>query len=88
MYTHTHTQGGRIEDQFLGSDFGNLVDLDSLAIPPPILNNPNPFGGNPTSSVMANPFDANKPIAPSLNQIATANSGFSAPGKCVRMWGL
>lgn len=80
-FTHTHTQD-RVEDKFLGSDLGNLVDLDSLTIPPPILNNPFGMTGISSSEKPANPFDANKTSGPSLNQIAvSSNPSYSASGK-------
>ena len=84
--THPHiTQPNRVEDQFLGEN-ALLVDLDSLgALPQPKKAGPspsNPFGASTsTSSVTQNPFDANKPPAPTLHQLATANKGYNSSGK-------
>ena len=83
------TQHNRVEDQLLGEN-ALLVDLDSLgALPQPKKTGPspsNPFGASTsTSSVTQNPFDANKPPAPTLHQLATANKGYNSSGKNVYM---
>lgn len=82
-YLSPYNAQDKIEHKFLGAEFGNLVDLDSLTIPPPILNNP---FGVPTSVLNdkpSNPFGTNKASGPTLNQIAdsTSNSGSSAFGE-------
>lgn len=66
----------RVEDEFLG-DLATLVDLDTLSAPPatkPIMGPTpsNPFGTPTTQQRSANPFDANKPPAPTLHQLASA----------------
>ena len=81
-------QSGRIEDQFLG-DLGQLVNLDLLSSEPPskMTGGPspaNPFGtassSNPQQSL--NPFDASKPPAPTLNQIAASKQPpYGGPSK-------
>ena len=91
MYS-SYIQSDRIEDQFLG-DLGQLVDLDLLSAGPPskLTGSPspaNPFGtassSNPLQSL--NPFDANKPPAPTLNQIAASKQApYGGPSKYTTM---
>ena len=64
-----------MEDDFLG-DLAQLVNLDALSIPaqqqPKSTFGPsptNPFGNTAQKS---NPFEAGKPPAPTLNQLAVA----------------
>ena len=77
---HPPHQPDRVEDRFLGENAA-LVDLDALLNAPPTValggaagSTPsNPFGGVPMTSLSSNPFQAGKPAAPTLNQLATAN---------------
>ena len=81
--TLTTPQPGRTENQFLCKN-AVLVDLDSLGSLPPLkpagYGGPSPadsFGtaSTMTSSYQQNPFNANKPPPPTLNQLASANQG-------------
>lgn len=83
--TPATTETKRVEDEFLG-ELAQLVNLDTLTNPnvqqqPKSSFGPspaNPFG-NPTGvTLKSNPFEANKPQAPTLNQLATTtSSGFT-----------
>ena len=81
-----HPIAGQSVDKFLGTN-SNLVDLDLLLPQPPTQSlsggassSINPFGTQPVQPKSSNPFDANKPPAPTLSQLAQANQGYPSGG--------
>lgn len=90
-------QPKKVEDDFLG-ELADLVNLDSLTNPnqqqaPKSGFGPtpsNPFGNPMGVTIKSNPFEVNKPQAPTLNQLAGSNTqGFTGQREFGRrMWGV